>query len=258
MSYTIKVFLFALCLFLGMLLLMEVGRWIGIRRNAVDPEGACAGVGAIEGAVFALLGLLIAFTFSGAASRLETRRQLIVDDANAIGTAYLRIDLLDGQAADQLRKDFRRYVETSLEAIRKFPDVEAFKHKLEEATAIQGKIWNRAVTACREQNSQPATMLLLPALNQMIDIRATRNMARQWHPPSIIFAMLTILALTSALVAGYGMTGGKSHSWIHIIGFSAITAATIYVILDLEYPRLGLIQIEHTDSALIDLLKSMK
>ena len=70
--------------------------------------------------------------------------------------------------------------------------------------------------------------------------------------------MLTILALTSALVAGYGMTGGKSHSWIHIIGFSAITAATIYVILDLEYPRLGLIQIEHTDSALIDLLKIMK
>ena len=68
MSYTIKVFLFALCLFLGMLLLMEVGRWIGIRRKAVDPEGASAGVGAIEGAVFALLGLLIAFTFSGAAS----------------------------------------------------------------------------------------------------------------------------------------------------------------------------------------------
>src|SRR5580765_7773073 len=87
MDHRIYVSLFALGLFLGMLILLEVGRRIGARRLAEDPEGAEAGVGTVEGAVFALLGLLIAFTFSGAASRFDTRRQLIIEETNDIGTA---------------------------------------------------------------------------------------------------------------------------------------------------------------------------
>ena len=86
MDHGIYVSLFALGLFLGMLILLEVGRRIGARRLAEDPMGAAAGVGTVEGAVFALLGLLIAFTFSGAAARFDTRRQLIIDETNDIGT----------------------------------------------------------------------------------------------------------------------------------------------------------------------------
>ena len=77
MDHGIYVSLFAMGLFLGMLILLEVGRRIGARRLAEDSTGATAGVGTVEGAVFALLGLLIAFIFSGAASRFDTRRQLI-------------------------------------------------------------------------------------------------------------------------------------------------------------------------------------
>ncbi len=87
-----------LLLFAGLLLALlvaaEIGRRIGIARIARDPEGLPKGVGAVEGAVFALLGLLLAFSFSGAASRFEDRRHLITAETNAIGTAYLRIDLL--------------------------------------------------------------------------------------------------------------------------------------------------------------------
>ena len=90
--------LFAVTLFFGILLFLEVGRRIGIRRITNDTEGARAGTGAVEGAVFGLLGLLIAFTFSGAASRFDTRRQLIVEETNVIGTAYLRLDLLPSDA----------------------------------------------------------------------------------------------------------------------------------------------------------------
>ena len=86
-------------LFLGLLLMMEAGRRLGVRRLAADPEGARAGIGAVEGAVFALLGLLIAFTFSGAASRFDDRRHLVAEEANAIGTAWLRIDFAGGSAA---------------------------------------------------------------------------------------------------------------------------------------------------------------
>jgi hypothetical protein len=94
MAYTLIVSLITLGFFLGMLVLLETGRRLGVRRLAKDPEGAPAGTGAVDAAVFALLGLLVAFTFSGAASRFEERRNLIVEETNDIGTAYLRLDLV--------------------------------------------------------------------------------------------------------------------------------------------------------------------
>ena len=98
-------------LLLGILAFLEVGRRIGLHRKQVDPEGAGAGLGAIDGAVFGLMGLLIAFTFSGAATRFDARRQLVGQEANDIGTAYLRIDLLPQAAQPALREDFRNYTE---------------------------------------------------------------------------------------------------------------------------------------------------
>jgi hypothetical protein len=258
MDRMFTVAIFALGLLFGMLILLEIGRRIGVRRMAQDAEGARAGVGAVEGAVFGLMGLLIAFTFSGAASRFDTRRQLIVEETNDIGTAYLRIDLLPTSAQPAIRESFRRYVDTRLEVYRKLPDIKAAKEELARATALQGEIWSQAVTACRAEGNQAATMLLLPALNQMIDITTIRTMAAEMHPPIIIFVMLAALALASSLLAGYGMAGGKTRSWIHMIGFAAIMAITAYVILDIEYPRLGLVRVDAFDQALVELRQSMK
>ena len=250
--------LLALGVFVGMVILHEVGRCVGHRRLARDPGGARAGVGAIDGAVFGLLGLLVAFTFSGAASRFDARRQLVVEEANAIGTAYLRLDVLPHEAQPALRDKFRRYVEARLDAYRKLPDIAAAKEELARATALQGEIWGEAVAASRVPSPQPAAMLLLPALNAMIDITTTRTMAAQTHPPVIIFAMLVLLALVSALLAGDGMGGGKGRSWIHVIGFAAVMALAVYVILDIEFPRLGLIRVDAVDQVLVELRESMK
>src|SRR5216117_2664330 len=112
---------FGASLFLSMLLCLEIGRRLGIRRLARDPEGAMAGLGAVEGAVFGLYGLLIAFTFSGAPARLDTRRQLIAEEANAIGTAYLRLDLLPTDSQPALRALFRNYLDSRLEIFRRLP-----------------------------------------------------------------------------------------------------------------------------------------
>jgi hypothetical protein len=87
-------------------------------------------------------------------------------------------------------------------------------------------------------------MLLLPALNQMIDITTTRTMALQLHPPLIIFGMLFLVALASALLAGYAMAGGKDRKWLQVIAFALVIALTVYVILDIEFPRLGLIRVD--------------
>ena len=259
MDYALSALLITLALFLGMLVLLEIGRRIGNHRLQNDAEGARAGTGTVEGAVLALLGLLIAFTFSGAASRFDARRDLIVQETNAIGTAYLRIDLLPAGAQPALRDLFRRYVDSRLETYRKMPDLRAVKLEFDRSIALQGEIWTQAVAASRLEGAPPsAAMLLLPALNDMIDITTTRTMAVRMHPPLVIFAMLFGLGLASALLAGYGMAGGKSRNWLHMIGFAAVMAVAVYVILDIEFPRLGLIRVNAFDQDLVDLRASMK
>jgi hypothetical protein len=111
MNLTLIALLTAIGLFLGMLLFLEIGRRIGVKRLNRHPEGLVKGASAAEGAVFGLLGLLIAFTFSGAASRFEERRHLITEEANAVGTAYLRINLLPSDAQPEVRELFRHYLD---------------------------------------------------------------------------------------------------------------------------------------------------
>ena len=259
MDHGLVVLLFAVGLFLGMLMLLEVGRRIGARRLAEDPTGAEAGVGAVEGAVFALLGLLIAFTFSEAASRFDTRRQLIIEETNDIGTAYLRLDLLPADAQPGLREKFRQYLDARLEVYRKIPDMAAVNEEMAKANRLQLEIWRQSVAASRAPGaSAAAPMLLLPALNAMIDITTTRTMAGQIHPPAVIFALLFGLALVSSLLVGYGMAGSKARNWLHMFGLALVMAVSVYVILDIEYPRLGFIRVDAFDQALVDLRDSMK
>jgi len=259
MSHEIIVFLAAFGLFLGMLLFLEIGRHIGIQRLKEDAGSSAEGVGAIDGAVFALLGLLMAFTFSGASARFDGQRQLVVEETNDIGTAYLRIDMLPADAQPALRESFRRYLDARIEVYKRFPDMAAAKESLARADELQKQIWRQAIAASRAEGaSVAAAIIMLPALNAMIDITTTRTMAIQMHPPMVIFAMLFGLALAASLLAGNGMTGGRVRSWFHMLGFALVMAVAVYAILDIEYPRLGLIRVDAFDQAMIDLRASME
>jgi hypothetical protein len=243
-------------LFVGMLVLLEVGRWLGQRAKAYDEQGARAGLGAVDGAVFGLMGLLIAFTFSRAATQFDTRRQMIAQEANAIGTAWLRLDLLPPGSQPEMRELFRRYLDSRLAVFEKIPDMKAVDDEEARTALLQAQIWARGTAACR-QAPDPLTAQVIPALNEMFDVAALRSAGARIHPPAVIFVMLGMLALISALLAGYGMAGGRARSWIHMVGFGLIMAATVYVILDLEYPRRGFIRIDRFDQVLLQLRQSM-
>src|SRR5262245_36855142 len=258
MGHGTTVFLFTISLFVGMLLCLEVGRRFGLRRLEEDSSSATEGIGAVDGAVFAVLGLLIAFTFSGATGRFDSRRQLIVEETNNIGTAYLRIDVLPAEAQPALRESFKRYLDNRIETYRKIPDVAAVRASLALGNEMQLEIWRQAVAAVRMEGAMPAApVLVLPALNAMIDITTTRTMAAQLHPPRVVFVMLFGMALAASLLAGYGMTGGKLRSRFHMLGFALVMAIAVFVILDIEYPRLGWIRIDTFDQALVDLRETM-
>jgi hypothetical protein len=256
LSHPFNAILFAAVLFAGMLLAQEIGWRVGRRRVSAEGEAAPASFGAIEGAVFGLMALLVAFTFHGAASRFDARRELAVREANDIGTAYLRLDLLPPEAQPKLRDLFRRYVDARLEVYRELPDVAAARQALGRSSALQEEIWKSAVEAARDRSQ--ATMLLLPALNSMIDITTNRTVALQTHPPFVVFLMLGFLAVACSLLAGYGMAGVPTRSVLHVLGFAAILTVTVYVILDYEFPRVGVIRIDAYDRLLVDVRASMR
>ena len=258
MTYTVYGLLLAGSLFVGMIILLEVGRRVGIKHMTWDPAWTRTGLAPIESGVFALLGLILAFTVSGAGSRFDARRQLVVEETNAIGTAYLRVDLLTPGAQPALRESFRRYLDKRLAVYRQFPNTAAANAAIADANKLQGEIWSQAVTGSRAADAHPdAGKLLLPALNQMIDITTTRRMATQLHPPPIIFVMLFGLAFISALLAGYAMAGNKYRSWLHIVCFTVAVTIAVYVILEVEYPRVGTIRVDAFDQALSELRQSM-
>ncbi len=248
----------AATLFVGIMAFLAFGHWLR-RRTIAHDSAELLNVASLEAAVFGLLGLLIAFTFSGALTRFDQRRAQVVDEANAIGTAYLRVDLLPASAQPRMRESFRQYVDARLATYRKLPDLDAARGELERSQQLQTDIWAQAVAATRLPESRPGTdVLMMPALNQMFDITTVRLMATQMHPPSIIYAMLFVLALASALLAGYQSSGRSHYDWLHGVGFAAIVAFTVYVIIDMEYPRLGWVRIDAVDQVLDAVRAGMK
>jgi hypothetical protein len=258
MNMTLFGILSVLALMVVSLGLIECGRWLGARRRARHPEAGASGAGIVEGAIFALLGLLIAFTFSGAASRFDTRRNSLIAEANCIGTAWLRVDLLPAAAQPPVREAFRRYVDARIEVFRTLPDLDAAKAEVARANSLQSQIWTQAVTACRDSGSLPAALLLLPALNEMFDAAATRTAQAQIHQSVVVLGMLGLLALAGSLLAGFRLGTDRFRDWFLESAYVIVITLAIFVILDLEYPRMGFIRIDSLDQLLIDVRQSMK
>ena len=258
MKFAIPPVLFAFLMFLGMVLFLELGRQVGLRRRPGETEGERGSFGIVEGALFALFGLLMAFTFSGAANRFNEKRMLIAEEINTIGTAYLRVQLLSPEAQSPVRELFRQYVDSRLETYRKLPDMHAAEAIMAQSKKLQQEIWNQAVAASRLPNSHPnAGFLLLPALNNMFDMATTRTMALQNHPPGIIYVLLFILGLICSALAGYRMALSQHRSWLHVVGFTVMTVTIVYVVLDIEYPRAGLIRLADSEQMMIEVRREM-
>jgi hypothetical protein len=255
MTILINTLIKVICIGGAMLLLLEFGRRIGRQSIVTDPVGSHQGLGPVEAAVFGLMGLIIALTFSGAVSRFDERRMLIVDEANSISTAYLRVDLLPNDAQPEIRRYFRDYLETRIELYHNIKDKNKVASLEEKTNAIQLKLWKASVISSQKADNVSATMLLLPALNSMIDICSTRTAIRLIHQPKIILFVMILLALVCSLIVGYSMSLKKSRSWIHLLGFTLVMLITILVIFDMEYPRIGFIRIDSLDVLLSDLRK---
>jgi len=236
------------CLFVFMLGGLEFGRRFGLRRLVADPEGSHKGTGAVEGAVFGLLGLLMALTFTGAAARFDARRNLIVDETTTVCAAYRRLDLLAEADREPMREKLRDYVDMRIALFNaEKPDYKAYGAKEKVA---QDEIWKMARTAVAKPECENTGTLVLQGIGDVFDISSRRKFSARMHVPVVILMLLFGLAAFSSVLAGYAMATSPTRKTLHMIAFAAILSVTIYVILDLEYPRSGIISLDEMDSSM--------
>jgi hypothetical protein len=229
----------AIGLLLALVLALELGFRAG-REHGAQSEAGGGQVGAIQGAVLGLLGLLLAFSFAAAGSRFLERQDLIVDEANAIGTAYLRADLLDAVHGGELREALKRYTEQRL-AISRDMRTRLTAAALAEVDRLHERIWNAAVAGVAER---PAAMLgVLPPVNEVIDLHSTRLAAGRKHLPALVLVLLIASSLLSVAVMGYGCGLGGERRAPLTVALTLLIATSLWITIDLDHPRGGLIQL---------------
>ena len=265
MIFTLFALAVAVVFFFASLALLSYGRCLGARHLAKEGASSMAGLNAVEGAVFALMGLLLAFSLSGALQRFDERRQLVLQEANAISTAYDRLVFLEREKESKVKASLKAYVEARIDLYRMPSGFSLPNWSADDSTeqpakihALQSEVWDGAIAACSSTGASTACSLLLTSLGNLFDIARLRSGINERHPPIIIFITLFGLGLAGSLLAGFGMAAAKTRSRIHIVAFALALAATLYIITETEYPRLGFIRVDAFDHFLTEAYARMK
>lgn len=226
----------------------------GQRQNRGE-EGA--GASLVESAIFALFGLLMAFSFSASQGRFEERRQIATHEVNAVGTAALRLDLLPVGTRAEAKALFISYVDGRLSYLAGLGSGADISPLWAKNQSQQAQLWNLAVAQGDSARPNAVHNQLIPALNEMFDIATTRHQATQNHMPPGIALLLALLAVLTAWMAGRAL-GARSGWLLHAAVYAVVVVATLGIILDLDYPRMGLIRVEYADAGLRDVLAGLR
>jgi hypothetical protein len=233
------------------LLAVEAGFRLGSWRQRRPEHERETPVGAMVGAILGLLAFLLAFTFGMAASRFETRRELVLDEANAIGTTYLRAALLPEPHSTEVRALLREYVDLRLAAVQPGMTVPA----LERSEEVQGRLWAQAVVA-GGKHPTPITGLFIQSLNEVIDLHAKRvTMGIRNRIPVTIWGSLYFIAILAMTGVGYHAGLTSTSRPLASLALAVTFSGVLWLIADLDRPQDGLLKV--SQQAMIDLRKSL-
>jgi Protein of unknown function (DUF4239) len=234
------------------LLSVELGYRLARYRQQRDQLEKESSLGGMVGGTLGLLAFMSAFTFGLAGSRFEARRQVLLSEANAIGTTYLRTAMIPEQMRTDSRNLLREYVDVRLKGVQQ-PD--QLEHALARSEELHNQLWSLAVAATEKERS-PMTSNYVQSLNQVIDMHATRLMALRSRVPAVIWIVLYLLGFLVMVLIGYQSAVANSRRSLAaiplILGFSLV----LYLIADLDRPGKGMLQV--SQEAMIDLRNSMK
>lgn len=230
---------------------VEVGHRIGRYRRLKSPAEKESSDGSMVAATLGLLAFMLAFTFGMAASRFEDRRQVVLSEANAIGTTYLRTAMIPEPMRTESRNLIREYVDVRLEGSQSGKSDQAIS-KSEE---LHRKLWAQAIAAA-ETDRTPITSLFVQSLNEVIDLHSTRIMAGlRSRVPAPIWIGLYSLAVLAMGVTGYHDGQSSNRRSVAMIALVLAFSAVLFLIADLDRPGQGLLLV--SQQSMLDLRNSI-
>ncbi|HUO08046.1 MAG TPA: hypothetical protein VM008_07090 [Phycisphaerae bacterium] len=253
----IRFILTSLALLALLLVIIEIGYRAGKRHAKRNVENSALDIGTIQAAILGLLGLLLAFTYSSASTRMETRKQMIVSEANDIGTAFLRADLLPEPQRSALRNALRDYANTRIIEDDVAADPEKSRAAIANSEAILSRLWPIAtdLAATGTRPFTPADALVLQSLNAVIDTHSSRLAAGRDHLPPAILALLLFVAFISVGISGYACGLAGHHNLLLTTMLALLITAVMLTIADLDSPHAGLLRA--SQQSLRDLTSSL-
>lgn len=228
---------------------------LGLRFRPAQERSS---IGPLESSLFALLGLLLAFTFSMSASRYDARRTVVVTEANNIGTAVLRSDLFIDSVRLEFRKDFKGYTEARINYNLAGRDTAKVRIANDSVAKYAARLWARVASLSRNPANLIACNQMIFALNPMFDIATTRDAAIHAKVPDSILWLLFILSLCCSFFVGFVMPSDKKINWPVIIGFCLLITCVVYTILDLDRPHRGFIMGDQNEQYIRDIRQMLQ
>jgi len=217
----------------------EVGFQIGrIRRADVDESGKSQ-INTLQAAILGLLALLLGFTFSMVLSRFDARKQMVLEESNAIGTCYLRAQMLPEPQKTEISKLLRQYVDVRLEVVR----TGNLQEIVSRSEKLHDQLWSQAVATEKKEPQRLITLLFIQSLNDVIDIHSGRLRAVLDQVPDMVWVLLFVLTIFAMGMIGFGSGLGKGHQLIPRLVVAVLIALVVLVIMDLGQPQRGLIRV---------------
>jgi hypothetical protein len=242
-------------LFIGMLIALYLGRLLSKKLDRSPDETQSQIKSTVVASILALFGFLLAFTFGLSGSRFDDRRKSVVEEANCIGTAVLRAELYPDTVKDEFKTLFKQYLAARLAFYESGIDESLIKISIAKAGICSSQLWKKATALSTDKNLFIASSQMIPALNAMFDIATYRNISREETVPNSIVFFLLMISLISAFYIGYLSNHEKKLDKTVIVGFCLLVSLVIYITLDLDKPRKGLINLDISYQSMYELKK---
>lgn len=229
----------SIILFFLMLTSIWAGYKIGLKKTKNDNKNS-----EISSSLLGLLALILGFTFAMAGSRYENRKNNLIDEANCIGTAILRSDIYPDSLKNEFKKDFETYVNSRKDYYLLENDEEKLNNSLKQSAVVSGKLWNRAAFYAKDKDYFIQSNMMLPALNAMFDSASKSNMVLNSKVPETIVYLMLAFSIIISFFIGYNSGLEKKINTKFITGFCFLICIVIFITLDLDRPRRGLIKLD--------------
>lgn len=243
MLYYVSVVVLTLIMLISFFAAIEIGFRLGRRRSAGADDDFKSHIGSLQAALLGLLALLIGFVFAMAVSRYDTRKELLLDETNAITSTYLRARLLEEKYEQELIGLLRAYVDARLAFHDAGIEPARLNAAIDETLNVQEQLWRVATVVAEKDSHSVAAGMFVQSLNEMIDTHEKRIRALDNHVPDPVLYLVFLVALLSFGFIGYGCGLVKQRHFITTALVSVLVAFSLSVILDLDRPRRGLLKI---------------